>query len=127
MRGQRGEGKVGCLVMIAIAIVAGFVFYKTAPVYLDKMDYEDELTRIASEGGARNWAPELVLERVVELSKAKEFEVQKDQIRVVKTGGNRPGGELRIDVPYQRTVDFSGYYTYTFRFHSKISSFVGAL
>jgi len=127
MRGQRGEGKAGCLVFIALAILAGYIFAKTVPVYLDKMDFEDELKRVASEGGARNWTSDIVFERVMNLAKAKEFDTQKEQIRVVKTGGDKAGGEIRIDVKYQRTVDFSGYYTYTFKFHSRVSSFVGTL
>jgi hypothetical protein len=127
MRGQRGEGKVGCLIMIAIAVVVGFILAKTIPVYLDKLDFEDQLEKVASEAGARNYPVETIQERVIELCKVKEFDASKEDIHVEKTGGNRPGGEVRIDIKYQRTVDYSGYYTYTFQFHSRVSSFVGAL
>ena len=126
MRGQRGESRIGCLIMVAIAILAGYVFAKTIPVYLDKLDYVDQLKRIAAESGARAMDADQVKERVIELTRQKDFEAGKDDIKVNRTAV-KAGGEIRIAVKYQRTVDFSGYYQYTFKFETKVSSFVGAL
>jgi hypothetical protein len=125
MRTERGEGRVGCLLMIAVLIAAGFITYRIVPVYLDKIDFEDQLARIASEGGARNWQAEAVQLQVLELARIKDFAVSRESIRVAKAGSGG-AGQLRIDVQFQRTVDFAGY-DYTFKFESKVKSFVGSL
>ncbi|HXK62079.1 MAG TPA: hypothetical protein PLP42_19510 [Acidobacteriota bacterium] len=124
MRAQRGEGRFGCVVTLLLLFVFGLACFRCLPVFLDKMDFEDQLERIASEGGSRGWDAESVKHQIRELAKVKQFEMAPEDLRVLTTG--RPGGELRIDVKYSRTVDLAGY-SYTFRFHTQAKSFVGTL
>jgi hypothetical protein len=125
MRAERGEGKVGCLLMIAVFVVATFLLYQITPVYLDKIDFEEQLGRIASEGGARNWEVDKVKAQVLDLARIKDFDVSREGVLIRKSGSSG-AGELRIDVQYWRRVDLAGYH-YTFKFESKVKSFVGAL
>jgi hypothetical protein len=124
MTRQTGEGKLGCLVTLALLIVFGFVCFRSIPVLIDKLDFEDQLERIASEGGARGWDPEVVRVQVADLVKNKEFLTTPEDLQVFRSAGR--GGDLRINVNYWRTVDFA-VYTYTFRFRAEVKSFVGAL
>lgn len=116
---------MGCLVVTVLLILVGVVLYHTIPVFLDKVDFEDQLERIASEGGARNWDTDSVRAQVVELARIKDFDTSPESIRVNKRGRGA-GGEIRIDVRYWRTVNFARY-NYTFRFESRAKSFVGTL
>ncbi len=124
MTRETGEGKLGCLVSLALLVVFGFICFRTIPVFLDKMDFEDQLERIASEAGARAWDPDVVKHQVEELARNKEFTTTPEDLQVLRSGGR--GGDLRININYWRSVDFVGY-IYTFRFRAEIKSFVGAL
>jgi len=124
MTRQAGEGKLGCLVSLVLLLVFGLVAVRSIPVLLDKMDFEDQLERIASEAGARAWDPEVVRAQVTELVKNKEFNSAPEDLVVLRSGGR--GGDLRININYWREVNFVGY-VYTFRFRSEVTSFVGAL
>jgi len=124
MTKQTGEGKLGCLVTIVLLVAFGFICFRSVPVLLDKMDFEDQLERIASEAGARAWDPEVVKAQITELAKNKQFDTTPEELQVLRSGGR--GGDLRIAINYSRTVNFVGY-IYTFRFHSDVKSFVGAL
>ncbi len=124
MTRQTGEGKLGCLVTLVLLVAVGFVLFRTIPVLIDKMDFEDQLDRIVSEAGARNWDAERVRSQVVEVAKNKEFSFNPDELIVRRSGGR--GGDLRIKISYWRPVNFVGY-IYTFRFEADVKSFVGTL
>jgi hypothetical protein len=124
MSNQTGEGKLGCLVTVGLVIVFGFVCFRSIPVLLDKLDFEDQLERIVSEAGSRNWDADVVRAQVIELIKNKDFTYKPEELHVMKSVGR--GGDLQISVNYWREVSFV-VYIYTFRFHSEVKSFVGAL
>jgi len=124
MSSQSGEGKFGCFVTVVLLVVFGLVCFKTIPVFLDKLDLEDQLERIVSEAGSRGWDADVVRTQVVDLLKNKEFETTPDDLQVMRTVGR--GGDFRINVNYWRTVNFVGY-VYTFRFRAEVKSFVGRL
>ncbi|RPI26317.1 MAG: hypothetical protein EHM61_12055 [Acidobacteria bacterium] len=124
MRRESGEGKAGCLLTLLVLIVFGFVCFRTIPVMIDKMDFEDQVERLVSEGGARGWDAESVKTQINDLIRNKQFTAVPEDVKVIGSLGR--GGELRVDVKYSRTVDFAGY-PYTFNFHTQAKSFVGAL
>ncbi len=126
LKGQRGEGKFGCLVVLLLLAIFVFICLKTVPVYLDKLDFEDGLSRIASRAGAEAAKPKLVVERVLALAAGKEFEVTEDDVTVQQIAKFGPAPEIKISVTFRRTVKFPGF-DYTFHFESTVSSFVGRL
>ncbi|MFB3904682.1 MAG: hypothetical protein ACE15E_14625 [Acidobacteriota bacterium] len=124
MSRQSGEGKLGCVVTLALMVVFLFICFRSIPVLIDKMDFEDQLERIASEGGSRGLDADVVRSQIAELVRNKQFETTPESIQVMKSAGK--GGDLRISVNYWRTVSFV-VYTYTFRFRSEAKSFIGTL
>jgi hypothetical protein len=124
MTSQAGEGKLGCLVTIVLLAAFGLICFRTIPVYLDKLDFEDQLERIVSEAGSRGWDPDVVRAQVADLIKNKEFQATPEDLQVMRGAGR--GGDFRINVTYSRTVNFVGY-EHTFRFRSEVKSFVGTL
>ena len=52
---NRGEGKAGCLLMLLLVVISLFLGYKIAPVYMDKINFEDEMARIEAFYDARTY------------------------------------------------------------------------
>ncbi len=126
VKGERGEGKLGCLIVLALLAIFVFISLKTVPVYLDKLEFEDELARVASRAGVEAAETTAVEKKVLAVAASKEFEVTPDDVSVIRTAKFGPS-EIRIRVLYRRKVNFVGDLNYVFRFESKVSSFVGRL
>ncbi len=123
---QKGEGKVGCLLFLLLLACFVFLSVRTVPVYLDKMDFEESMARIASQAGVDNWPDAVIVERVRASARANGFEVKLEDIKVVRAQKYTPVPEIRIEVDYRRPVALPGY-THMFSFQSRVSSFVGRL
>jgi hypothetical protein len=123
---SEGEGRLGCLVVVLL--LTGFVYlaFLSVPVYLDKMNFEEDLGRIASQAGAQNWSNQAIEERVMSLARAREFQVSPEDIRVQRNLPFQEARSLRLEVNFRRAIDFPGY-SHTFEFNSKASSFIGRL
>jgi hypothetical protein len=114
---QRGEGKLGCIVSLAVAAAIVAAVYKALPVYYSDHELVDALKDIGPKAsGITN--PEAV-EAMVR-AKAKELEIQEVltdpnavKVTLVPSAGEAPG-KCTIRLNYKRTVDFYGFYQYTF-------------
>ncbi len=126
MKGVRGEGKLGCLIVLGLLGIFVFISLKTVPVYLDKLEFEDELARVASRAGVESAATTAVEKKVLAVAASKEFDVMPEDVTVIRTAKFGPS-EIRIRVIYRRKVNFVGDLNYVFHFESKVSSFVGRL
>lgn len=126
-RSERGAGRLGCLITLLLAIVFGYASLKIIPVYVDRMDFSDEIASLASRAGAGggSYSDEKIVSDVLQTGRYKGFEIRESDIKVQRSS-RVAGGELRIEVKYSKTVEFPGY-TYVFRFDSKASSVVGSL
>jgi len=104
-RNQRGAGKVGIFVWLAIAVLGVFVGFRTIPVrvaVLQFHDFCDEQTRFAA---ASNRFGEKELIRDV-LNKADELEVpiKKEHVKF-----ERKKNLVRLHVEHELTVDLELY------------------
>ena len=113
MRGQRGEGKVGCLATLLVVGVLGAAAVKAVPVYYGNSELIDACDFIATGGGRK---PVEVLEREVK-EKARELGVvvaltDKNAIRVTKVSTGE-AGTCTIVLRYKRPIDFYGVYKWT--------------
>ena len=113
MRGQRGEGKVGCLATLLVVGVLGAAAVKAVPVYYGNSELIDACDFIATGGGRK---PVGVLEREVK-EKARELGVvealtDKNAIRVTKVSTGE-AGTCTIVLRYKRPIDFYGVYKWT--------------
>lgn len=124
MSRESGEGKFGCFVTLVLLLVFGLICFRTVPVMMDKLDFEDQIDRLISEAGARGWDVEAIRVQVYDLLKNKQFEAPPEDVKILRNSGR--GGDIRIIVKYSRQVDYLGY-THTFRFEKDAKSFVGTL
>ncbi|HEV8131751.1 MAG TPA: hypothetical protein VGQ81_10895 [Acidobacteriota bacterium] len=120
---QKGEGRVGCLLVLLLAVVFGYASFKIIPIYIDKMNFDEQLAREASKAGAGFWTDEKIKQDVLQIAHFRGFEMGEDDITVSRT--RSVGGEVRIETKYKVTADFPGY-IHVFKFESKSSSIVGS-
>lgn len=123
---ERGEGKLGCLVTSLLLAAFVYIGIKAIPVYLDKIEFDEGMSRIASQAGATNMASKTIAERVKALARSSEFDVQPEDIRVLRSPSFKVVPEIKIDVDYRRKLDLPGY-VWVFEFNTKVSSMVGRL
>jgi hypothetical protein len=113
MSGQRGEGKLGCLVSLLVLGLLGAAAAKAVPIYYGNSELIDACDFIAS-GASRK--PTETVEREVK-DKARELGVvealaDKNAIRATKVSGGE-AGTCTITLRYKRVIDFYGVYKYT--------------
>jgi biopolymer transport protein ExbB/TolQ len=123
---SQGEGRVGCLVVALLMIGFVYLAFLSIPVYLDKMDFEEDLGRIASRAGAENWSNQVIEEKVLALARVREFHVAPEDINVQRNLPFQEARSLKLEVNFRRAVALPGY-NHTFEFNSKASSFIGRL
>lgn len=121
---QRGAGRIGCLLSLMVAILFGYVCFMIIPVYIDKMDFEEEVARLAQRAGSVNLPDEKIHSDVLNIARFKKFEIAEKDIKIERS--RRVGGEIRISVKYTVPVEFPGY-KHVFYFEARASSIVGSL
>ena len=121
---ERGAGRLGCLVTLLLAIIFGYLCFKIVPVYVDKMDFDEELARLASQAGSHRYSDEKIQNDIKQLARYKGFLLKDEAIKIERSG--RVGGEIRISTRYEVPVSFPGY-SHVFNFESRASSIVGTL
>lgn len=120
---ETGEGRAGCLIMLLVLGLAVYLCLQIVPVYLNKIDFEEDLDRIASKAGSENWNDELIRERVEAAARVRNFELQEGDIEIRRANPFDETPRFRIIVNYRKGVQLPGY-LYLFEFKSESSSLV---
>ncbi|MEE8460937.1 MAG: hypothetical protein V3S50_02295 [Acidobacteriota bacterium] len=115
MSRERGETKLGCLVLIVLVAMLGYLCYRVIPVYLERDGFHDSLLTIAGRATLQGWVNRRIINRVLQLGVDSNFTVEQKDIQVQHIRG-RP--EVVLVVNYSRTVEFPGGYVYKFYFRS---------
>jgi hypothetical protein len=123
---NRGESKVGCLLISIVLAVSIFLTYKIGPVYFDKVSLEDEITRIVNRAGAENWRDQTIRDQIMSTARSLGFEMSKERIKVDRMGRFQSASRLRVTVTYGRLVVLPGYQHF-FQFDSEFSALIGRL
>ena len=123
---NRGEGKAGCLLMLLLVVISLFLGYKIAPVYMDKINFEDEMARIVNRAGAENWRDKSIRDQIVTSARGFGFSIEKSHIKVDRTGRFQSASRLHVTMTYERPVEFPGY-RYVFHFESEATALIGRL
>lgn len=109
---ERGEGKIGCILTLAVLLILGAVAVKVVPVYYANNSLQDTANELASKAGILSLA---TLEQQLR-GKAKELEIPEAlakgamNVRVV---GEEHTGNCTIHLKYSRKVDLYGAYAFT--------------
>ena len=112
---ERGETKLGCLVLVVLVAMLGYLCYRVIPVYLERDGFHDDLLTIAGRATLQGWGNRRIINRVLQLGVDSNFTVEQKDIQVQHIRG-RP--EVVLVVNYSRTEEFPGGYVYKFYFRS---------
>ena len=112
---ERGETKLGCLVLIVLVAILGYLCYRVIPVYMERDGFHDSLLTIAGRATLQGWGNRRIVNRVLQLGVDSNFTVEQKDIQVQHIRG-RP--EVVLVVNYSRTEEFPGGYVYKFYFRS---------
>ncbi len=119
---ERGDTNLGCLVLVLLVAILGYLCYRVIPVYLDRDGFHDDLLTIAGRATLQGWGNRRIISRVLELGESSDFTVEQKDIQVQHIRG-RP--EVVLVVNYSRTEEFPGCYVYKFYFRSVAPGSIG--
>lgn len=107
--GERGEGKVGCVISLILFIAAVFVAFKMIPVKVRAADMRQTIVDEAKAAGNRG---DVRIRRAI-MTKAQELELPLSDKGLVI---NRGHSKIKITADYTVPIEFPGY-TYQWKFH----------
>jgi len=119
---ERGETRLGCLVLVLLVAILGYLCYRIIPVYLERDSFHDTLLTIAGRATLGRWENRRIVRRVMQLGEDKNFIVEQKDIQIQHIRG-RP--EVVLVVNYSRTEEFPGGYVYKFYFRSVAQGYLG--
>ena len=108
-RRERGEGQFGCLVGLALLLIAGLIAYKMIPIKVKAAEMRDAVVDEARSAGQHR-DPQ-IMAALLHKAESLELPITEDDIKI-----KRGNAEIRIDVEYTVPIEFPGY-TYQWNFH----------
>ena len=73
---QRGNTNLGCLVLILLVAILGYLCYRIIPVYMERDGFHDALLTIA------RWENRRIISQVMQLGENRNFTVEQKDIQV---------------------------------------------
>lgn len=122
----RGEGRLGCLVVLLVVILFIYVARLAVPVYLSKINFEEDLSLVAARAGADDWRVDYIRAQVQNAAQERGFKIAPGDLKVSRSSTVTGRPRISIEVIYGTEVHFPGY-TYEFEFQSKATSIIGRL
>ena len=101
-RSERGEGNIGNLIKLTIAILLGICAYNAGPVFMKNYELQDKLTEISSgfqPGEAGNEQARLALKKAILSTGMTQF-LDEDACKVTSEG--LIGGSRTVSCTYTR-------------------------
>ncbi|HSR69964.1 MAG TPA: hypothetical protein VLU25_18700 [Acidobacteriota bacterium] len=126
MNGQRGNGKFGCVVTLALMGLFIFISIKVIPVYLDKLQFEEDFARLVSQAGAQSMSVNALHKNIERIADLYDFKIVENTLQHRRKQFATGPPQLYIEVTVFREVEFPGY-THRFQYRVKESTFIGTL
>jgi hypothetical protein len=123
---MKGAGRAGCVVMVLVLAIVGYLAIKITPVYMDKVNFEDDVTRIVNRAGSDNWKDPTIKQQILRTATGLNFDLDQGDIRIERAGRFQSASRLRVTVKYRRPLEFPGY-THQFEFESHFEALIGRL
>ena len=123
---ERGSGKPGCLFTLLVVAAVIFLSIKIIPVFIAKVNFEDDLTSITSKAGVYSWSERAIIKEINTAAEAYGFETSKEGIEINRRNKFQQTPRIIILVKYSKTVEFPGY-THIFKFESTTTGLIGRL
>ena len=111
-RAAAGDGKLGCILWVALLVVLVFIAFKAIPVKLaasELYDYMDEQARFASRA-----SPEALSKRIVDKARELDLPLLRKNVKV-----ERRGGTVQMRATFTVPLEFPGY-TYNWDFDLQV-------
>jgi hypothetical protein len=110
---EKGEGKLGGFIWLAVAVAAAFAAWNIAPVYIDNESFKDKLNEIARTPRYRA-TDEKIMETVMKEVRERRLDpyIARQQIQIITVETSR-----RILCNYERTVEVLPSFKKTFKFN----------
>lgn len=121
-----GRGRLGCIVVLLVGAVFVYVSFQVVPVYLNKVEFDEDLGLIVARAGANGWSDSLIQEHVKEAAHIRGFRLVEEKTRIERTSPLAARPRIKLEVVYTRDVHFPAY-THHFEFHATKTSIVGRL
>ena len=121
MQRQRGEGKIGCIVILLILALTGAVAFKVVPIYWNNNELKESAKDIASRASV------VTIPNIEAQVKAKARELDIKEASApgaisVRKEGDYASGTCYVTFRYSQKIDFYGLTDYTLETHTVISS-----
>ena len=110
--GQKGEGKLGCILWTAALALAILIAWKMIPVKLASVELYDFMIEQAKFAGGER--PKVLEERILRKAKELDLPLEKKRLKV-----ERVGDSIRMRAQYTVPVEFPGY-TYQWEFNHEV-------
>ncbi len=123
---ERGSGKSGCLLTLLVVALVIYLCVKIVPVYVAKVNFEDDLTGITSKAGVYSWSERAIIKEVNTAAAAYGFTTSGEDITITRRNRYQETPRIIVLVRYSKTVEFPGY-TYVFEFESTTTGLIGRL
>jgi hypothetical protein len=107
--GQRGEGKLGCLMGLVLLALAGLAAYRLIPLKVKTADLRETVIDEARSAGNRDDAG--IRESIYQKARQLELPVTPEQIKI-----RRANAYIYVEVDYTVPVEFPGF-TYNWNLH----------
>ena len=123
---EHGSGKPGCLFTLLVVAAVIFLCIKIIPVYVAKVNFEDDLTSITSKAGVYAWSERMIVKEINTAAEAYGFQTSRESIEINRRNKFQQTPRLILLVKYSKTVEFPGY-THVFKFESTTTGLIGRL
>ena len=108
-RRERGEGQFGCLVGLALLLLAGLVAYRMIPIKVKAAELRETVVDESKSAGQHN--DKRIKEYILAKAEQQGLPVTESDVTI-----SRRQAYITIDVDYTVPVKFPGY-TYQWHFH----------
>ncbi len=112
-RNERGEGKLGSLISLALVVAFGYAAWNVAPVYIDHYGFTDKVNEIARTPRYKAPTDEKIMDLLMKEVRERRLydHIRQQNFRISTTETSR-----QITIAYERTVEVLPGWKHTFRF-----------
>ena len=112
VREQKGEGRVGFIITLAICCALAFVGFKIIPVRIAAYEFRDLIRQETRMGAVRD-SDAIVAKRILDAAEDMEIPLNKKNLKVRRTRS-----EMVVEASYELPIDLK-VTTYVYRFNAK--------
>lgn len=123
---EQGAGRIGCLFILLLLLLVIYISFKAGPVYLDKVNFEDDLNSITSKAGVYGWTDRHLTREILTAAEAYAFEIKGDDIKINRINRFQQAPRIMVTVKFTKDLELPGY-VHNFKFEATSSGLIGSL